>query len=165
MDQDVNLLRFQSEQPMSFDDLQPLVHERCRIDGDPSSHLPYRMLEGLHGSYGIELSSRGAEEGAAGARQNQTAHLVTFAGSKALMNRAVLTVDGKDLHSPLPRHSHHQFAGNNQNLFISQAYRLTSPNRLKRRFQAGHALGSGNYEIHVGKRRGFQQPSASRQDG
>src|SRR6516225_10469482 len=124
MDQDLNLLRFQSEQPMSFDDLEPLVHEGCRIDSDPSPHLPYRVLEGLRGSYGIELFSRGAEEGAVGTRQNQTAHLVTFAGAKALMNGAVLTVDAKDLHPPLPRHSHHYLAGNNQNLLISQAYRL-----------------------------------------
>ena len=49
MDEDVEPVRLEVEQPAGLDELQPLVHQRGRIDGHLAAHLPAGMAEGLGG--------------------------------------------------------------------------------------------------------------------
>ena len=54
---DMNLLRAKAEEPVRFDDLEPFVHEGCRVDGDFFPHGPVRVPERiLNGNCGKILS-------------------------------------------------------------------------------------------------------------
>ena len=45
VDDDVDLIGGDVEQPVRLDHLEPLVHQRRRVDGDLPAHLPRRMLQ------------------------------------------------------------------------------------------------------------------------
>ena len=45
MDDDVDLRGGRAEEPVRFDDFEPLVHQRRRVDRDLRPHLPRRMLQ------------------------------------------------------------------------------------------------------------------------
>ena len=45
MDDDIDPVCREPEQPMSFDHLQPLVHQRCRIDRYLFPHVPLAAIE------------------------------------------------------------------------------------------------------------------------
>jgi hypothetical protein len=65
MDDDLDLIGDEVEQPTRLDDLQPLVHQRSGVDGDLGAHLPRRVSQRvLHGHRG-ELVLRQLAEGAA----------------------------------------------------------------------------------------------------
>ena len=50
MDDNVNLSGSDVEEPARLDDLQSLVHQRRRIDGNPAAHPPDWMLQSLFGT-------------------------------------------------------------------------------------------------------------------
>ena len=45
MDGDLHLIRWAVKQPRRLDQLEPLVHERRRVDGDFGTHRPVRVVE------------------------------------------------------------------------------------------------------------------------
>ena len=75
----------------SLNDLQPLVHERGRINGDLGPHAPVGMLEGLlrrNGAQGLECP---AAKRPAGGCENEPFHFLPAPG-KALKNGIVLGI-------------------------------------------------------------------------
>ena len=66
---DLDLLGGQAEQPDRLDQLQALVHQGGRIDGDLGTHVPVGVLEGIGLGLAPQLLGLHAEEGAAGGRQ------------------------------------------------------------------------------------------------
>ena len=87
-----------AEQLVGLDDLQALVHQRARIDGDLRAHLPRRVGQSLIDTDLGELGGRSATERSAAGSQHDPGDLAIglSAGSQALMHRAVLAVDGHE---------------------------------------------------------------------
>lgn len=52
---------------MGFDDFKAFVNERGRVDGDFGAHVPGGVRERLGGGYLLEVGTRAAVKGAAGA--------------------------------------------------------------------------------------------------
>ena len=69
LDNDLNFLRRQTEQPHSLNELEALVHQSGAVDGDLCTHVPVGMLEGIGLGLAPQLFGLHAEEGAAGGRQ------------------------------------------------------------------------------------------------
>ena len=69
LDNDLNFLRRQTEQPHSLDELEALIHQGGAVDGDLCTHVPVGMLEGIGLGLAPQLFGLHAEEGAAGGRQ------------------------------------------------------------------------------------------------
>ena len=51
MDQYADAFQRQAVEVMGFDDLQPFVHHRRRVDGDFRAHAPVGVLERLRGRH------------------------------------------------------------------------------------------------------------------
>ena len=102
------LLVGHAEQVVRLDELEPLVHERGRVDGDLRPHGPVGMSERLLRGDGGQLRGRAAAERAARSRQEKLLERARRAGGRgvraglppargdALEERAVLAVHGQD---------------------------------------------------------------------
>ena len=66
---DLDLLRRQAEQPHCLDQLQTLVHQGGRVNGDLCAHVPVGVLEGIRLGLTAQLLGLHPEEGAAGCRE------------------------------------------------------------------------------------------------
>src|SRR5262252_3719368 len=93
MNQDLDAIARQPEQPMRLDHLEPFVHERRRVDRDLPPHLPGRMPERIVRRYRLEIAGGSAAEWSARCRQHDTAHLAQVAAVQALLDGVVLAVD------------------------------------------------------------------------
>ena len=80
-------------QPVCLDDLQALVGERRRVDGDLGAHRPGRMAEGLGRGDRRDLLGRGVEERAARGGQDEARDAGHRFADEALPDRRVLRVD------------------------------------------------------------------------
>ena len=79
-----------SEEEVRLDQLEPLVRERRRVDGDLRPHAPRRMGERLVDADVLELVPRAAAERAAGGREDDRVDGVARAALEALEDGAVL---------------------------------------------------------------------------
>src|SRR5271166_3983887 len=118
MDDNVNLFGTDTKQPPRLDDLQPLVHQRRRVDGDSAPHPPYWMLQGLLRTYGIEEPPGGFEKWPSRRRQDDSLDFLGLPGAQALVDGAVLAINGEHLDSPFGGGAHYQFPGGHQRLFV-----------------------------------------------
>ena len=57
VDDDVNLSGFDSKEPVGFDNFQPLIDQRCGVDGDSSAHPPDGMLQRLFGCDRVKVAA------------------------------------------------------------------------------------------------------------
>ncbi len=71
MDDHLDLVAWNAEQPMRLDHLESLVGERRRVDGDLLSHRPGRVGERLRDSDLLELLTTPTSERASGRRQDE----------------------------------------------------------------------------------------------
>src|SRR5579871_4188247 len=63
MNNHFHLARRHVKKSACLDDLKSLIHERGGIDGDPLSHLPGGMIQGLFHRDGSKLRGRSVAEG------------------------------------------------------------------------------------------------------
>lgn len=63
LDDDLNLILGQTEQPRGLDQLQTLVHQGRRINRDFGAHIPVRVLERVGLRLGAQLLGGHAENG------------------------------------------------------------------------------------------------------
>ncbi len=96
MHEHVDLVRAHAEQPVRFDHLETLVHQRRGIDGDLPAHPPGRMLERVGGGDARQLRRRAAAKGSTRRGENQPADLRRLAAVQALVHGVVLAVDRQD---------------------------------------------------------------------
>src|SRR4051794_3499191 len=68
---DVDRVVRRAEEMVRLDDLESLVHQRGRVDGDLAAHRPCRMLERLLDGDVLELGACATPEGAAGRGDRQ----------------------------------------------------------------------------------------------
>src|SRR5262245_31744145 len=90
MDQDLDLLRGQVEEPARFDDLEPLVHQCGGVYRDLRAHFPRRMLEGLVHAHPCQLLLWHRPEWSAGRREQDAVDIGSIVPLEALEDRAVL---------------------------------------------------------------------------
>src|SRR5579872_4614940 len=109
---------------MGLNDFQTLVHQRRGVNGDTPAHSPYWMLQSLFRADRIELAAGSLQEGSAGSRQYDAFDLFGLPRAQALVNGAVLAVNGEDLNSLLGGGAHHQLTCRHQGFLIRQAYVL-----------------------------------------
>ena len=97
MDDHLDPVVVDAEQLVGLDHLEPLVHERARVDRDLGSHRPRRVGERLGDRDVRQLVGGAAAERPAAGRDDDPRHLADGARSQALVDRAVLAVDGDQL--------------------------------------------------------------------
>jgi hypothetical protein len=91
---DLDAVHRDVEQPVRFDHLEALVHERGRVDGDLAAHIPRRVTQRVTGCHVLEVARRQVAERAAGGRENEFLDGGDVLAPKALPDGAVLAVDG-----------------------------------------------------------------------
>ena len=111
MNDDVDALHADAEEPAGFDHFKAFVEECGGVDGDLRAHFPSRVLECLgEGDVG-DLVGRQRAEGAAGRGENQPGDF-RFAAAmavEALENRVVFAIDGQEFDAALFRRSGDDF--------------------------------------------------------
>src|SRR5687767_10866942 len=109
---------------MRLDDLQALVHQRCRVDGDLPAHLPGWVAQR---GVGIDMfESRGGvvAEGATGGSQDETPDLGPRSSVQTLMESDVLAVDREDVDAPAMCGIHHELSRHDEHFLVRERNRL-----------------------------------------
>ena len=96
MNQDLNLIGTYTEQPMRLDDLEALIHQRRRIDGDLPSHLPCRMTQRLIGRDPLQVRRRQVSERSAGRGEYEPTDFALVSSVQTLVDGIVLAINWKD---------------------------------------------------------------------
>ena len=136
MDHDGHLLRRQVEQPARFDDLQPLVHQRGRVDRDLVAHLPRRMLQGIGDPDTGEVVGRPVQKRPARRGQDDPLDVCAPVTVQGLEHRVVFAIDRQKPHSAAGSLARHQFARHDQRFLVGERHILARANRGQRRGQA-----------------------------
>jgi hypothetical protein len=150
MDDDLDLLRFQTKQPAGFDDLQGLVHQCRGVDRNLLAHVPGRMLERLLGSYIREISALLSAKWAAARGEHDSLDLARRASLHRLVDGAVLAIDGEDAGVLLFGKLHDERASHHQRLFVGDGDGLA---RVQGEPGAGESCSAddgGENDVHVG---------------
>ena len=152
VDHHVHLLHRQPVQPHGLDDLQALVHQGSRVDGDFCTHAPVGVFQGIGGGDGLQLLIGAAEEGTAGAGQQQPPDLIAVpAALETLENGAVLGVHGDDVRAAALRLGHDQLPGADQGLLIGQGDAFFLPDGGQGGLQAHAAHNGGDHGVGLGQ--------------
>ena len=93
VDDDLDVVIADIVQPVRFDDLQALVGERRRVDGDLRAHRPGRVAQGLGRRDRGHRRGVGVEERAAGCGEDERRDAGHRLADEALPDRRVLRVD------------------------------------------------------------------------
>ena len=159
VDHRLHLLHRQPVQPHGLDDLQSLVHEGGRVDGDLGPHAPVRVLQSVRRGLMLQFLMAQAEKRPAGAGQQQTLYLPAIpAALQALENGRVLRIHRHDLGAAALRLRHHQLAGAHQRLLIGQSDALFLPDSRQRGFQSNAAHDGGDHRVRLRQHRRLQKP-------
>src|SRR3990172_11842456 len=95
VDDHVDLSGLQVEEPTGFDDLQSLVHQCGRIDGDLFPHDPRRVPKGLLWGDTAEALSRTLAKRAARGGQKNPLQVRAIVSRQTLEDRRWLTIHRK----------------------------------------------------------------------
>ncbi len=120
LDHDLDPLVRQVEQEVCLDDLEPLVGERRRVDGDLRAHAPGRVSERIVGCYVLELRSVAAAERSARGGEHDGVDRLRGTALQALEERRVLAVDRQEPPSSPLQRCERQLAGCNQALLVRE---------------------------------------------
>ena len=157
MHDDLDAVEVDAEQLVRLDDLQALVHERRRVDGDLGAHGPGRVLQRVGDGDPLELGSRLAAERPAAGGEQDSPHLVRGAGAQRLVDGGVLRVDGHDLAAAAsPLLGDDRTAGD-ETLLVGQREALAVGQRRERRRQAREADDRIEDDVGLGQRRQRRQ--------
>ena len=94
VDDDVDVLVGDIVEPVRLDDLQALVHERGRVDGDLGAHRPGGVGQGVRRGRGGHGLRRPVAERPAGGGQDEPRDAAQVLADEALPDGRVLRVDG-----------------------------------------------------------------------
>ena len=133
MDHDGHLRRRQVEQPARFDDFQPLVHQRGRIDRDLVAHLPRRMLQGVGNPDAGEVVCRSVQKRPARRGQDDPLDVCTAVAVQGLEHGVVFAIDRQEPHSAAGGLARHQFARHDQRFLVCERHVLARADRGQRR--------------------------------
>ena len=152
MDDDVDLVGGHVEQPVRLDDLEALVHQRGRIDGDLAAHLPRRMTQRLLGRHPLER--RGGEVAKRSARrgENQPPDLARAAVRADTDAWRCARCRPEESPRRAARGLRHQRAGHDQHFLVGERDRLAGVDRGEHGFEAGGPGRRADDDVDVGMR-------------
>lgn len=127
------LLGRHTEEPARLDDLETLVHQRRRIDGDLRSHVPGGMAQRVCRSDMAQLLVGELAERTTRTGEQQFADLVVALADQALEDGRMFGIDGQDGHTIRLGKLADQLARHDQGLLVGQADRLSGPDGANRR--------------------------------
>ena len=139
LDDDLDPLVRELEEEVRLDQLEPLVRERGRVDGDLRAHAPGRMRERLVRRDVAELVAGAAAERPAGAGQHEARDLVGRGAGEALEERRVLAVHRKDPAAAARRRGEREVAAGDEALLVREREVDAVLERPQRRVDAGEA--------------------------
>src|SRR5678815_787166 len=105
------------------------------------------MVERILWRHSAELVSRGIAKRPTGCRQNQPANFMTLSGSKTLIDRAVLAVDGYDARAGPDGCLAEQFSGEDHRFLVGEGNGLPGLHGGPRGKKAGSADSTGHHDI------------------
>ncbi len=135
------------EQQVGLDDLEPLVHERGRVDRDKGSHGPGRMGERLLDGDVLQCGAVPPTEGPAAGRQHQPTDLGRRARAESLGEGRVLGVDRHDLSGSRERLD--ERPADDQRLLVGQRQGPAGPEGRERGTQPGRAREAVEHHVAV----------------
>src|SRR6266508_3870869 len=145
-----DLLVRQLEEEVRLDQLETLVGERRRVDGDLRAHAPRRMRQRFRWSHVVELVTRPASEGASGGGEHERMHLVDTPALEALERGRVLAVDRNQPSAAPPPGLERELAGGDQALLVREREIDAVLQRPERRRQPGEADDGIEDEVGLG---------------
>src|SRR5262249_40168592 len=95
MDHDLDLFRWQIEQPACLNKFQSFVEHGCRVDGDLVAHPPGRVIEGIIESGVFNRLDRGVAEWTTAGGQDHLLDLVRLAGLQGREDGEMRETEGK----------------------------------------------------------------------
>ena len=121
LDDDLDLLGGEAEQPHCLDQLKALVHQGGAVDGDLRAHVPVGVPEGVGLGLAPQLLGLHPEEGAAGGRQQDLRQaLGALPVLQALEDGRVLAVHRQQLDAVLRHRLRHEMSAGDEALFVSE---------------------------------------------
>ena len=149
MHKDLHPAGGQVEEAASLNDFKTLVHQGCRVDGNPLAHLPRGMIERLLDGNGGELRFGSPQERAAGGGEPDALDFLAAPAAQTLVHRVVFTIDGEQGLALLSGLGSQEFPGHDEAFFIGQTHRFAGAHCFVGGLASGHAYDSANYKIGV----------------
>ena len=122
MDDHLDPVVRQAEQVMGLDQLEPLVHERGRVDGDLRAHRPGGMLQRALARDARELGCGEAAKRAARRGDDDPLHRSVGRPLQALGESRMLAVNGQQLPACAITRLEHQRAARDEALLVGQGH-------------------------------------------
>ena len=165
MDDDIDLIGADAEEPAGFDDLKALVDHRGGVDGDAVAHAPVGMSESLGGSDGFEGLERRFAERATGGGEDDAANLGVGSGAETLVDGVVFTVDGEEFPAGFGGSGHNEFTSGNKDFFVGKSDGAAEFDGFVGGFESNDTDGGGNDNVGVRMSADGEHALASMMDG
>ena len=121
LDNDLDLILRQTEEPRGLDQLKTLVHQGSRVDRDLGTHIPVGVLEGIRLRLGAQLLGAHTEERpAGGGQQDLFQRFGAVLILQALEDGAVLTVHRQQVDTVFLDGIGHQMSAGDKALLVGQ---------------------------------------------
>ena len=147
MDEHVNLFGRQIEEPARFDHLEPLVHQRRRIDRVLHAHLPGRMFERVgHGGV-AHLVFRARPKRAAGRGEHDAGDPFVRLAVDTLEDRAVFAIDRQQTRTTRLRVTEQELAGRDDQFFVGHGNVDAGVDGGKHRVECHRAVGRCEQDV------------------
>ena len=135
---------------MRLDQLEALVHERGRVDGDLRAHAPGRVRERLDGAHVGEVGAAPAAERPARGGEHERVHGVRRPPVEELKRGRVLGVDREQAPSPAPPGGHREVAAGDEALLVREREVDAALEGPEGRRQAGEADDRVEDDVRLG---------------
>ena len=145
------------EQPVRFDDFEPLVHHGRRINGDFPAHHPVRVRASLNRGDVVELADRPRAERPAGCGKNDSSYAdisqtIAKIARQRLKDRVMFTIDWQQRRAILHYRIHENSSRHYQRFLVGKQHRFACPCSSERRWQAGGSDDGGHDDIGTSMR-------------
>ena len=150
VDDHVDVVIRGAEQVVGLDQLEALVHERGRVDGDLAAHRPGGMGERLLDGDRLQLGGLAAAERSPRRGEDQLEHGAGPLGGQQLVQRRVLGVDRDDRGPGGLGELRYQLAADDQRLLVGQRQVDPLAQRRHRRHQARRAHDPVEHQVTAG---------------
>ena len=153
MHQNVDFVGRQREQVGGFDDFEPLVHHRGRIDRDLLAHAPVRMFQRLRQCRLFDVGGRPGAERSARCGDDYPHQFLAVSGAERLKQRVMFGIGRQDAGTGLRRALHEEIAGADQAFLVGKRHRCAAVDRRQRRLQSGRAAHRRHHPVCRPRRR------------
>ena len=136
MDDDVERVVGHAEQRVRLDELEALVEQEGRVDGDAIAHAPHRVGQDVRGRR-VGPVGAPAQRAARGGEDQAGDRPPGSESGQALEQPGVLAVDGQDGRAGGTGTRSHELAGEDQALLVGERERRSRLDRAERRGKPG----------------------------